>query len=88
MKLALLSPDGVVHCLLCHWQERAPGKRRDRRQHTEVVLSATERFQVLERDLLAHLQSSHERILVQREEVTPAGTDTLPKVYYHGRRPQ
>lgn len=86
MKLALITPDGLAQCLLCRWQGRAPTKRRDRRRHTEEILTIAARYAALEHDLLLHLQSSHDRVLVTKEEILPASADALPKVYYSGRR--
>lgn len=89
MKLAMTTPDGIAHCLLCSWQQYIARKRKNRRTKEEVEVSPQERSEALEKAVLAHLRDCHDRVMLTREEVVSKNQEEapLPKVYYHGRRP-
>lgn len=86
MKLAMITPDGIAHCLCCTWQLKAPSKRRVRHGTTHD-LTTSERQAYLEQSILSHLRDSHDRMLVTRD-TCPRDPDVvgLDKVFYNGRR--
>lgn len=87
MKLAMITPDALGHCLICRWQCKAPLKKRNRRTKEERELTPKEQQAFLEKEILAHLHSTHDRVLLTKEELAPGEGELLVKVYYHGRFP-
>lgn len=89
MKLAMTTHDGTAHCLLCPWQQRIASKRKNRRTKEEVEVSPQERGEALEKAVLAHLRDCHDRVMLTKEQVASKNQEEpLPKVFYHGRRPE